>query len=346
MQENREQKPQKKTGINPGALIVLLLAVTISGIMIVSVIRQNSSKIYPSSRPSKTLNDAESWLNSVQKNNEKLAIIFARKMVDDDSPELPQADYMQLMLQNRLGTLILTSPFNKFDFLRWKDAVEIKKIVDNLKIGPEEDTVEALYKIMINKVKVKAAGEPNTALGVSILDIWNKKTASTQELCRLFSSLAQQAGYDVQVIKLLNESDKIMHVFCEVRTKNRSYIVDPRFGFVEENASAELYAGESSRLPKTWPQAVAGCINRRVYQLPAEPLDYKVTNQRLYAELKGLGLSSPPRFGIDPQSSIDKYIEKYQNKNKNNYFTYWNFPFNSLMSSPDFPQDWRIKIRK
>ena len=345
MQINRHIKDESKRPLPLGAISIIFTATVILGVIMVSSIRSNSSKIYPSSRPETTLHDANAWIKAIENNNSSQAIILAKKLIPDDNPEFPKTDYISLMLQIKMSTLFLTSPFNEFDFMRWKDAMGIKTIVDSVIMDNDQSNIEILFKHMQKKVKLRTTKEKNYIPGVSLLDIWNRKVASTQELCRLFAAFARQAGYDAQIVTLFNQDKKITHLFCEIRKNSKSYVVDPRFGFIEANASANQYADKKSSMPKIWPEKVQNSINIRVYKLPAEPQDFKLFNQQLNKKLLSLGVSCA-KFGNDPQTQIDEYIQKYHDKKTKSHYLYWTFPFHSLMSSLDFPKEWRLKYRK
>ena len=346
------QKKNDKTTDNwqtsyAGIITLTILATAILGIIFVSFIRDKSEDFFPSKRPKATKHQALQWLEAVKNNQKQEALLIAKKIIPDDDPQMPNPDYLQLLFSLKLGTLILTSPFNDFDFMRWRDAYTVQQIVNAPDIMSEKENfqLEALFRKMQKKIKLISNPIKNYIPSVSISGIWEKKAASTRELCRLFAAIAKQAGYDVQIVALYNKNHILVHLFCEIRKNNRSFVADPRFGFFAADASVALFAGESASLPKVWPKKLAAGLKNRVYKLPAEAVDYKLTNQKLFAKLNVIANKPIPLFGQDPQEEIDAFIRKYQNKTQNTAFTYWTFPFNSLMFSPDFPKKWRQKIR-
>lgn len=346
MQNKKKINPEKTSSSN--SVFLTLFATLIIGVILTSLVRQNSEKLYPPATISHQKKEAEDWLQAIKKNDSKKAILIAEKMVSTSPPIMPDSDYIQLLMSLKLGTMILTSPFNQFDFMRWQDALTVKEIVESPEIQDKKDEfkLEAMFRKMQAKVKRLPKPVKNYRSSPSLTEIWRKKNASTMELCRLFAAIAGQAGYDVQIVILHNKNRQVIHMFCEIRQGNKSFVADPRFDFFSVDASAALFAGESASIPKAWPKMLSAGIHNRIYELPAEVGDYKKVNQLLYNKLSLLAGSEVPLFGKAPRGRIDAYLKKYPNKTQNTWFSYWTFPFNSLMSSPKFPNDWRLKKRK
>lgn len=348
MQKNTQKSTEKKIFNQSRILLLSLILACLWGVMLVSYVRNHERELYPPQRHETTKMDAEKWLKAIKSKNKQEAILLAGRMVSDDAPELPNPDYLRLLMHQGLGSLILTSAFNDFDYMRWQDAYTVMEIVNSADISaePEELKLEALFRKMTSKIKRLPKAVKNYHSSPSISGIWHKKTASTRELCRLFAAIAKQAGYDVQTVSLFSESGSQVHLFCEIRKNKRSYVADPRFNYFAVDASGSLFALESSTIPKIWPEKVANAVKRQVYGLPAEAVDYKLINQRLFSKLSAKMGKDIPLFAQDPQTQIDQYIKKYTNKTQNPLFTYWTFPFNSLMFSADFPLDWKLKAEK
>jgi len=344
--DNKHNKQQTEMRYSKHGIILLTMVIaSFTGIILISLIRSNTNNLFPPAKQEITNKKALQWLNAVKNNESKRAILLAKSIIYDDNPSMPQYDYIQLLMQMNISTLILTSPFNNFDFMRWHDAYIMKKIVNSQDIikVKEESRLEALFNKMQRKIKLLTKSKKKYIPSPSIAGIWHKKTASTRELCRLYAALARQAGYDVQIVSLYTPKHVLKHLFCEIRKNKRSYIADPRFNVFSADASAALWAGETKSIPDAWPANIANCLNIRLYEFPAEAADYKLFNQQLHNKLRLKIPKSLPIFADDPEKAIDHYIKKYNYKNKNTVFRYWTFPFNSLQSSSDFPKDWRIQ---
>ncbi len=351
-QEVREKMKKSLTAEN--LWFSSIAAAVILGIIGISYIRQNPESFFPAEQCGFTVKDAIEWYNAVESGKETKAILYAAKIVPDDIPSLPDPDYMQLLLNNGLGTLILTSPFNHFDYLRWKDALEINKIVQSY--SGNNELIPLLFKAVLARKNADAdeksmsfpeifkknADKLNDKPYVSVIDIWNKGYTSLDELIRLLSAVAYQAGYKVQIIALIDKQWPPKHVVCEFRKNGKSYVADPVYGKIWKDTSVAEFAENPDLLKDVWPENIINLSERCIYMLPAETMDFKAYNRQLYTELKKSKVPFLPLFGENPQSRIDVYIQKYADKVEKRYFSYWNFPFHSLMSSLTFPQDWKL----
>lgn len=343
MHQKKEKK--SKNTIPLASLCITVFSVMIIGVFAVSMIRQNKEKIYPVNKINHQKREALTWLDAVKNKDQRQAILIAEKLLTPRPVSAPDTDYIQILLELRISSVILTSPFNKFDFMRWHDAMIIKNIVESDDIMQTDKALrlEALFRKMQNKIKGISGSQKKYVSSPSLGGIWQKEKASPQELCRLFAAIALQAGYDVQIVKMFNKERQMVHLFCEIRKKEKTFVADPRFNYFAADVSAELFANDAKTIPEVWPEKVKKGLNTIFYDLPAEVGDYKIANQLLYAKLKELDDSKIPLFGKDPRTRIDSYIKKYKNKNKNTYFTYWTFPFNSLISFSEFPIKWRLR---
>ena len=348
MELNR--KTEKKECEYPLKLILLTLCSTVLlGIIGVSYLRQNSTKIFPVAKYMPTKIDAERWLDAVRKGDEKEAILSASRIIPDDIPELPELDYMYLLKNNGLSLPVLTSPFNHFDYQRWKDAYEVKKIVENA-CSKTSAPLPLLFKELMTKKKPTETKESMSLyemfqlkLGqskqkpyTSICDIWEKGYASIDELFRLFSAMSYQLGYKVVVVEMYDSSFNLLYMVCEIRSPEKSYLCDPMANRLWEGISAEDLIDKHITTSKG---ELRNC-EYVLYSLPAEPMDFKLFDQQLSKELKKLSPEGLPRFGTLPETRMESYIAKYGNKKRKSRFSYWNFPFQSLKSSKEFPKNW------
>lgn len=352
---NLKKKTNKNIKINAGnTFLTSAIAAVILGILGVSYIREHSLSLFPVKKYEATQKDIQEWLNAVKSGDEKKAILYASRIIPDDAPTLPDPDYIQLLLNNGLTIPLLTSPFSHFDFLRWKDAYEIKKIADNAKANFKSPVME-LFQQVLTKKKYDATSDSmslyemfqvkisqyKNAPYVSIIDTWNKGYASMAELCRLFSAVAYQLGYDVVIIGIYDDSYKLTHFLCEVRKNDESYLCDLVNRKIWTNTTFKSITENPDILKGIWPEKIIDSLQRSLHRIPSEAMDYKLYNQQLYNRLRKSGTLNLPKFGESPQARIESYISKYENKREKRRFLYWNFPFKSLMSSPDFPQEWR-----
>jgi len=346
MHKNSEKEDNlRRESLIPN-LILLSIIVVLIGVVAISFIRSNSNRLFPAVMIS-SQNDIDDWSIAVKNNNQTRAILLAKKIVSDTVPKLPQGDYIQLFLDLNISTLIVTSPFNKFDFFRWHDAFLIDSIVNSLvenrNAHSEQEAILNLFNNMMNRIKIDKNISPDYKSALTLHDIWDKKTASRDELCRLFAALGMQADYDVAIISIYSKERQLLHKYCELRKKQRLLIADPQFNFISEMKNNQTTSTNIKNIPKQWPADIANCAFRKFYAYPAEFADYKTINTKLYNKLKKMSKNAIPIFGQSPSLEIDQYIEKYSNKKGNTPFSYWTFPFNSLKCSSVCPKLWKLR---
>lgn len=351
MHKNSEKEDNlRRESLIPN-LILLSIIVVLIGVVAISFIRSNSNRLFPSIMISSE-KDIDDWSIAVKNNNQIRAILLAKKIVSDAVPKLPQGDYIQLFLDLNISTLIVTSPFNKFDFFRWRDAFLIDSIVnplvENNNTPDDQEVIINLFNNMMNRIIINKSVLLDYKSALTLHDIWNKKTASRDELCRLFAAIGLEDGYDVAIISIFSKERQLLHKYCELRKNQRLLIADPQFNFIYEVKNPKTTSTNIKEIPQQWPADIANCAFRKFYEYPAEFADYKTINTKLYNTLKKSSTNAIPLFGQSPSRKIDQYIEKYSNKKENTSFSYWTFPFNSLKCSSAFPKLWRLqkKIKK
>jgi len=337
-------------------IFFLLLAVLLLGVMSVSYIRTYSTMLFPVHSEDVSPEDKNLWLAAVKAGDEKKALLYAERIVAGARPEFPDPDYIQLFYRNGFGTLALTSSFGHFDFIRWRDAWEVSRITAReTAVNPEP--IGRLFELVMSKQKPDAT-EATMSLYemfrikisrmrsrpyLSVSEIWEEGYASLDELFRLLASFAYQSGYDVQIVALYDKNLNLKHVVCEVRRGVHSYVCDPVYRRVWSDMSVERLAEYPEKLKGIWDVETIESLQRRVYCLPAEVMDYRALNQRLYRNLvSGADAGRIPRFGSNPRLRIDRYIGTYLKKMEKSRFSYWNFPFKSLMSCAAVPAGWRL----
>lgn len=340
----------------PGWLAIAakpLICAVLLGIAAVSLVRTNVDLLFPVERPPIPKSTTESFLRAVRDGDENSALLLAASITPDDAPEMPRADYIRLMLQNKLGTALLTSPFNHFDFLRWKDAILANDIAKEcLESKKERSLYEEIFRKINEKVKIiPPSSKKGNAYSATLSEIWNSGRASAPGWIRLYAEVAFQSGADVMVVSLFNDEYRVVTAVCEVRgTDGAKCVADPLKGRFWKGVSVADLAADDSRLDGVWSTDERASLKRRSYRLPAEPMDYRLFEQRLNEKLSSLTPVTPIfRFGIDPEARIDRYVANFADKNNQERFSYWHFPFLSLKSNKAFPADWiapEITIQK
>ena len=348
MKSNRKID-KKESEYTLKVILLALCSTVLLGIIGVSYLRQNSTKIFPVKKYIPTQTDADRWMNAIKKGDEKEAILSASRIVPDDIPELPKLDYMYLLKNNGLSLPVLTSSFNHFDYLRWKDAYEVKRIVEKA-CSQTSSPLPLLFKELMTKKKpteTKDAmslyemfqiklGQSKEKPYTSISDIWEKGYASIDELFRLFSAISYQMGYEVVVVEMYDSSFKMLYMACEIRSPEKTYLCDPMANKLWEGITAEDLIDKHITVKKG---ELCNC-EYVLYNLPAEAMDFKLFDQQLYKQLQKLSTEEVPRFGTSPEARMESYIAKYGKKKRKSRFSYWNFPFQSLKSSKEFPENW------
>ena len=328
---------------------ILILSTIIMGIMVVSVIRENPNLLFHVHSQENIAANIKKWEDAVQKGREKDALLYAASIVADDIPDLPDIDYIRFLSGRGLGTLLLTAPFGHFDYIRWQNAYKMRKIVESYSGKPDIELLNSVIKKRSPEATDKSMSlrgmfyrDSAAAPSVSPGDLWNRGYTSLNEFFRLFSAVAYQKGYEPQIIAFYDEAQEPLYVICELRKKGKSFIADPISGRVWENSSVDALAADPAPVKEIWPEAVTASLNRRLYRLPAEVMDFRLYNQRLRKKIIEAGFHNMPIFGEDPRTRIENYIQKYTKKVEKSRFSYWNFPFFSLMSSPEFPEEWKL----
>jgi hypothetical protein len=337
-----------------GAIVAKsLICAVILGVMGVSLVRSNVETLFPIGLPPLPKSIANRFTRAIRNGDEKAALLLAASVTPDDLPEAPRADYIRLMLQNRLGTALLTSPFNHFDYLRWRDAIFANDIAkESLKSKETRSLYEEIFRKVNEKVKIIPSSSQKTKCpSATLFEICKAGRASGPEWFRLFTEVVFQAGGEVMVVALFDDEYRTVHAVCEVRGANgEKGVADPLKGRFWEGVSVADLASDDSRLVGVWSEKERSSLKHRMYRLPAEPMDYRLYEHRLTRKLLKL---NPKlllfRFGIDPESRIEAYIAKFAGKNCQEHFSYWHFPFSSLKLNKRFPVDWRapaITIKK
>jgi hypothetical protein len=332
---------QKNKKINIPAII---LCTVIISVFAVSYIRENFQKLFPSVKFESGNKDTLRWIEAISENNQAKAIAYATRICGGcEMKKLPDSDYLKVVADLKISTLILNAPFSRYDFLRWKDAFRIRQFIAGI-ADEKADVLEGIFAALMSRIEYRqTTGASPQAL--TMAEIIDRGYGNTHEMARVLSECAYQAGYDVQTVSLFDDSGNLVHVVCEIRGKGKSMLADVRFRKLWENTTFAKFAENQSGVSKLWPENLVRAMKNHIYGIPAEFQDYKVYNQALAENLKRGGIRDVPIFGADPRKRIEAYL-KYFAPGENVNATYWRYPFYALLSQPDFPNDWKLNYEQ
>ncbi len=332
--------PQNKNRpfINAPVLILCAVIIAVAG---VSYISQNRDRLFPQKPQEVLKDDVTRWIEAVEKGEVKKAETYATRICGGcEMKDIPDIDYLRLAEEMKFSTLLYNQPFVKYDFARWKDACAVRNLINDKKNGKGlQDNIRAV----MDKIECRPTqeGKPQA---LTILEILGRGYGNTHEISRVLCEVAYQSGYDVTTVSIYDESKNLIHVVCEIRRGDQSFVIDSRFKKIWEGMTFAKLAGDPKLTAGIWPEKIEKSTKFHVYCLPAEFQDYKVYNQKLYGNASAR-VADIPRFGEDPRKRIEKYLQYFDPKEKP-LITYWRYPFIALMSQPDFPASWRLDFEK
>lgn len=255
---------------------------------------------------------------------------------------LPDSDYLKVVSDLRISTLLLNAPFSRYDFLRWKDAFCIKKFIGA--IPEKSDEMEGIFSAITGNIEYRQQ-QGVSPQELTLSEIISRGYGNTHEMIRVLSECAYQAGYDVQTVSLFDDSGNIAHVICEIRGKGKTMVADARFRKLWKNTTFTKIVESPAVVSGVWPENIVQSMKNHSYGVPSEFQDYKVYNQVLSENIKREGIKDVPIFGADPRKRIEAYL-KYFRAEMNFKITYWRYPFFVLTSQSDFPNDWKLNYDK
>lgn len=331
---------QKNNFINIPAII---LCVVIISVFSVSLVRENYLKLFPVGRIDPSGKDAFKWMEAIRENNQAKAILYASRICGGcEMKELPDSDYLKVVADLRISTLLLNAPFSRYDFLRWKDAFCVKEFLGGVK--GKSDDIESMFSALMDKIEYRQTPE-GSPQALTMTEIIGRGYGNSHEITRVMSECAYQSGYYVQTISLFDDSGNLVHVICEIRGNGKSAVADARYRKIWNNTTFAKFAENPAGVSGLWPEKLVNAMKNHIYGLPAEFQDYKVHNQLLADNLKLTGMKDIPVFGADPRKRIVSYLNHFAPVDKS-VVTYWRYPFYVLLSQPDFPGDWRLNYDK
>jgi hypothetical protein len=332
---------QKNNFIN--VPVIILSAVVIS-VFSVSFIRENYQKLFPAGNFEPSDKDVFRWIQAVEEDNQTKAVLYATRICGGcEMKELPDSDYLQVVSDLKISTLILNAPFSRYDFLRWKDAFRIKRFIGEITDGKSAG-IEGIFSRLLDKIEYRKTPE-GASQALTLTQIIDRGYGNTHEMARLLCECAYQAGYEVQTVSLFDDSRNLVHVVCEIRGNDESIVADARFKKLWGNMTFAKIAENPSALSGIWPDNIVKSMKNHIYGVPSEFQDYKACNQAFAENIKRRGINDVPVFGADPRKRIQAYL-KYFAPGNHVRITYWRYPFFVLMSQPDFPKDWKLDYEK
>ena len=318
----------------------ILVAVLASGIIAVSVVRDSVPRLFLRNQEKPDAPLVSRWIAAIEKGDMKEALLLAEKIAFPVRTEVPDSDYMQTVLDSNLSTSTITESFNKYDFMRWDDALEVQK---TFKV-PDQVSHEAIPGNILEKLKsmvqLDPEGQENPAPSLSLKAILTRGHGDAEEIRRLFCEAAYQNGFETMAVNAYLPDRSICERFCEIRKDGKVWTVLPHRNMVIEGRSVRDLQRGSKELAKLLPDKSSLETMTLIYALPAEFQDYRTVNQRL-APLCG-EFSGSPIFGEAPRSRIDKFLLHYKDTGPPGIFTYWNYPFSVLLAEEDLPSRFRL----
>jgi hypothetical protein len=272
----------------------------------------------PSRQAFSTKETTDQWLKALQNNDADRAILLARKMAQRDEITLPEYDYLNIFKTAGINSQALTDGFNKFDYLRWKDAFKIKELSKSL-VKSNDTAIKDIFQAINEKIKTVADSKRKTC---NIMEIWNSGKGNIDDKLRVLCELARQSGWNAKLILLPKNAEKF-HILCELRKNWEIIIVDFENKKILEGDSLKDIFDE-----------------KKIILYPAEFADYRPLNRKLAAFLKKSENPDLPHLDEDPLGNFQKYIKVNDIDKKTNCFNYWRNSIDSARNAPGFPPEW------
>jgi len=285
---------------------------------------------------------ADKWLKAVSKGNDKVAIRLASEMIADENiSSTIDPQYAAVAKQENIGPDFFISPFEKYDFKLWYDALFLKNKLKEFGITDSTENHKAV-KIIFEKVAARIKPiEKQHAIIPWPTGIWVRQFGLCDRQSWLLAELAYQAGYETQLIYLINPKTGISpHTICEILAKDDNKVIyftaDPYSKILLEKVSVEELSQNRKLMTRIWPKKPNwwSALAQSLFWTPSYPQDYCVKNQILYKILKKKLGKRCPRFGEDPKTRLLKY-QKLTNGNKKFKMGLWYYPFRLLKREID-----------
>ena len=345
MPENDRVKTGESRRLNVlGTLLAAAVSAILIGAVSVSFLRTHRKSFFSIGHYEATFSDATRWLDAVRSGSEGTALALAERIAPSAPPEIPDSDYLRLCDQLGISSALFSSPYNHLDFLRWRDALAAKREADSLCNDGGPPTPRKIFEILFGSHVISDSGSGVSP--ASLEQLFGKKRLSLNEMARLASAIARQSGHRAWVVVVFDKGRAPVRTLVEIRSVAGDIVSsDPLSG---ATWSGSVFDGGPLKDP---PPGFKGRGPFSAFRyLPAETLDYKLSEQRLsrrLAELSGAESAvSIPLFGQDPRSQLDAFVETFPKDGKAPLVSYWHFPFESLKSSPEFPRPWTLSPKR
>ena len=329
------------------SISVIILSIVLLFTVLVGIYRQfksDTSLQYKLPTFDKTL--VNDWLKALKENNVKKALSSASKMVLASSPYVPLPYYYDMVFQNGINSKFFNPPFTILDYLYWKDAFNIRHIVNKALRDTNNTNIPKLFFTIIYKNIKLIKYNKKSQRSAFLFEIWNKKKCDILDKYLLFSEFMVQAGYQVQIVVLFSDIKKPpIHIIAEIRKKNEVYVCDFFIGGFWNKSIKEL-TNNNKILTPVWKQKWIKGLDHLLFKTEVCAMSYRKINQQLYKYLTKSNNKSIPIIGLDPYKKMITYKKKYYPDITNNpkrSFILGIEPFSMIKNSPYFPKKWLIK---
>jgi len=284
----------------------------------------------------------QKWLEAVMKGDVKAALKAVESIeLNINKVTSVSKKYEYIAKKDGIAPVFFSEPFNKLDFKLWYDAYFLKNKLKEFgvfKLKDKNSQLERIFEKVIERVKPL---EKEKALIPWPTGIWVRQFGLCDRQSWLLSELAYQAGFDVQVVYLINPKDGVSpHTICEVLIQDDNgnvtwSVADPFSKVLLKGKSVADLAADKELMKKIWPEKKTEhkewwkALPNSIFWTPSYPQDYCIKNQMLYKKLSAKLGSACPRFGEDPKKRMLRY-KKLTNGNKGFKMGLWHYPFRVL----------------
>jgi hypothetical protein len=321
-------------------LTVTISAISISGAGLYSFIKKISTKTDTCQATLPKNKEIELWAENVKKGHLRKSLEFAEKIISPHKlPEIPEYGYLAALRMTGFNSRALTAPFNKMDFLYWRELFEIKAILNGIskKEAPE---IEKIFEYTTEKIK--PAKKNLDIMPFSVTEIFRQGKGARDSRLRFLCALSAQAEYSPAVILLLKKTGRPFHAFCELRKNDEIYFADPQYGVLLKNVTmSELMRNPLKYFPE-WPVAFAKAVKRKkVYCLPVEFPAMRKRNSLLAMALKNSNVKGLPDMMEFPEKIFGEKIKDYHLRASEYIFGYWPSALRAARNYKSVPTAWK-----
>lgn len=276
----------------------------------------------------------KAWHGSVEKGEEKRAVLLAKRIADPYCVYMPELPYLKLFRQFGLNSMALTSPFGEIDYLRWRDAVELQQLADRI-VNSADVSLEELFAV----VNAEICPDRTPVATMTIMDIWRKKSGGTEDRIRLLGGLSAYFGYRMTVVYLTDASGRPVYALAEFVKNERTAVADFLYGRLYCNTTVQELT-----TPNDWPAELKAALTRaKLYFIPAELADYRNVSMSLYQQLGLFPDRAFPLFTVvDPLQVLNLLAEHKKISTRQIFF--WTYPLIGAIKSDRLPASWRIRV--